>query len=138
MPEPVVRVLVVDDQAMVREGFAALLAAQPDLEVVGTAADGQAAVDLATELTAAGRRPDVVLMDVRMPRRNGIEATADLLSDDRFTGLRVLVLTTFDLDDHVYAALRAGACLSRKPTCCTRCGWSPGARRCWTRRSPSG
>ena len=106
---PAVRVLVVDDQSMVREGFAALLAAQPDLEVVGTAADGQAAVERTAELTAAGRRPDVVLMDVRMPRRNGIEATTDLLGDERFTGLRVLVLTTFDLDDHVYAALRAGA-----------------------------
>ena len=106
---PVIRVLVVDDQSMVREGFAALLGAQPDVEVVGTAADGQEAVELTAELTAAGRRPDVVLMDVRMPRRNGIEATTDLLGDERFAGLRVLVLTTFDLDDHVYAALRAGA-----------------------------
>ncbi|MEU2351166.1 response regulator transcription factor [Modestobacter sp. NPDC049651] len=100
-------VLVVDDQSMVREGFAALLGAQPDIEVLGTAGDGAEALALAGSLTGAGRPPDVVLMDVRMPRLDGIEATRELLG--RSPAPKVLVLTTFDLDDHIYAALQAGA-----------------------------
>jgi len=103
------RVMVVDDQSMVREGFAALLNAQPGLSVVGTAADGAAAVTTALALAGEGRGPDVVLMDVRMPVRNGIEATADVVASAALEGTKVLVLTTFDLDDYVYAALRAGA-----------------------------
>ncbi len=102
-------VLVVDDQSMVREGFAALLAAQPDIEVLGTAGDGQAALDVVAGLRSGGRVPDVVLMDVRMPRLDGIEATRALLEGTAGPAPRVLVLTTFDLDDHVHAALRAGA-----------------------------
>jgi DNA-binding NarL/FixJ family response regulator len=105
----VIGVLVVDDQSMVREGFAALLAAQPDVEVLGTAADGQDAVDTAAALAAGGRPPDVVLMDVRMPRLDGIAATRALLDGRLDPPPKVLVLTTFDLDDHIYAALRAGA-----------------------------
>jgi DNA-binding NarL/FixJ family response regulator len=98
------RVLVVDDQAMVREGFAALLGAQPGIEVVGTAADGLEAVAQARRL-----QPDVVLMDVRMPHLNGIEATRKIMSGPGDRHPRVLVLTTFDLDDYVFEALRAGA-----------------------------
>lgn len=92
--------LVVDDQEMVREGFSALLDAQPDITVVGSAGDGVAAVAAVRAL-----HPDVVLMDVRMPEMDGLTATR-LLADDP---VRVLVLTTFDLDDYVYEALRAGA-----------------------------
>jgi DNA-binding NarL/FixJ family response regulator len=100
-----IRVLVVDDQAMVRAGFAALLDAQPDIEVVGQAADGVEAIRLADET-----RPDVVLMDVRMPVLDGIEATKALLAPGRPTPLpKVVVLTTFDVDDYVLDALRAGA-----------------------------
>ncbi|MFC5751809.1 response regulator [Actinomadura rugatobispora] len=96
-----IRVLIADDQALVRDGFGMILSAQPDLEVVGEAADGAEAIRAAREL-----RPDVVLMDVRMPNVDGIEATAAVCRD---TAARVLVLTTFDLDEYVYDALRAGA-----------------------------
>ena len=98
--------LIADDQAMVREGFGALLAAQPDLVVVGHAADGADAVRQAGEL-----HPDVILMDVRMPVMDGLEATRRILGhlSDEQTRPRVLMLTTFDLDEYVYDALRAGA-----------------------------
>jgi DNA-binding NarL/FixJ family response regulator len=98
----VIKVLVVDDQEMVREGFSALLDAQEDIEVVGSAGDGVAAV-------AAVRRllPDVVLMDIRMPEMDGLAATRLLATEPH--PVKVLVLTTFDLDDYVYEALRAGA-----------------------------
>jgi DNA-binding NarL/FixJ family response regulator len=97
-----IRVVVADDQEVVRAGFAALLDTQPDIAVVGTAADGAEAVRVSRE-----QRPDLVLMDVRMPGMDGIEATRRLLADG--DGLRVLVLTTFDLDEYVYDALAAGA-----------------------------
>ncbi|WP_049573547.1 response regulator, partial [Streptomyces sp. SBT349] len=97
-----VRIVVADDQEVVRAGFAALLGTQPDLTVVGTAADGGEAVAACARL-----RPDVVLMDVRMPVRDGIEATRELTAGPHPP--RVLMLTTFDLDEHVYDALVAGA-----------------------------
>jgi DNA-binding NarL/FixJ family response regulator len=98
----VIRVLLVDDQALVRSGFRLILETQPDIEVVGEAADGRHAVIQARTL-----RPDVVLMDVRMPELDGIEATARIVRDG--LDAKVLVLTTFDADEHVYRALRAGA-----------------------------
>ena len=97
------RILVVDDQQLVRTGFRMILDAEPDFEVVGEAADGAEAVRAAADL-----QPDVVLMDVRMPGVDGIEATARITEGDGERP-RVLMLTTFDLDEHVYAALRAGA-----------------------------
>jgi len=96
------RLLVADDQAVVRMGFTAMLDSQPDMTVVGTAEDGKQAVKIARDL-----RPDVVLMDIRMPVLDGIEATRQLGLDQAPPS--VLVLTTFDLDDYVYEALRAGA-----------------------------
>ena len=99
-----IRVLVADDQTLVRAGFRVLVESAPDLEVVGEAGDGVEAVELARR-----ELPDVVLMDIRMPRMDGLEATRRIVALDRAEGVRVLVLTTFDLDEYVYQALRAGA-----------------------------
>jgi DNA-binding NarL/FixJ family response regulator len=100
----VIRVVVADDQALVRGGFTVLLNSAPDLQVAGEAANGQEALDLATSL-----RPDVVLMDVRMPQMDGLEATRRITADPRLERTRVIILTTFDLDEYVHEALRAGA-----------------------------
>jgi DNA-binding NarL/FixJ family response regulator len=100
----VIRVLVADDQEAVRAGFAALIAAQEQMQVAGEAANGREAVDLARRLF-----PQVVLMDVRMPVLDGLEATRLICGDPTLERTRVLVLTTFDLDEYVYGALRAGA-----------------------------
>ncbi|NEB11647.1 response regulator transcription factor [Streptomyces coelicoflavus] len=99
-----IRLLVVDDQFLVRSGLATLLRAAPGMEVVGEAADGAEAVAL-----AARTRPDVVLMDIRMPGLTGIQATERIIAEAEDPAPRVLVLTTFDLDEYVYGALRAGA-----------------------------
>ena len=99
-----IRVVVVDDQPVVRAGFETILTAQDDIDVVGEAGDGLEAVELARRL-----RPDVVLMDVRMPNLDGIEATRRLAGPDVPEPVKVLILTTFDVDDYVYEALRAGA-----------------------------
>jgi DNA-binding NarL/FixJ family response regulator len=99
-----IRVLVCDDQALIRTGFATIIGAQPDLEVVGECGDGRTAVDLAHEL-----HPDIVVMDVRMPVLDGIEATRLLAGAGVAHPTKVLVVTTFNLDEYVYEALRAGA-----------------------------
>ncbi|CBG68011.1 MULTISPECIES: response regulator transcription factor [Streptomyces] len=100
-----IRVLIADDQDMVRTGFRFFLDAQPDITVVAEAADGETAVRLAREL-----RPDVCLLDIRMPRLDGLEATRLLAGPGVADPLRVVVVTTFDLDEYVYGALRGGAC----------------------------
>jgi DNA-binding NarL/FixJ family response regulator len=99
-----IRVLVADDQALVRGSFRLLVETDPGLEVIGEAATGAEAVQIATR-----EQPDVLLMDIRMPVMDGIEATRQITASEQTGGVRVLILTTFDLDDYVYAALRAGA-----------------------------
>ena len=99
-----IRVLLADDQALVRTGFRLILSAEPGLEVVGEAADGRQVIDLARRT-----RPDVVLMDIRMPVLDGIEATRVLAGPDAADPVKVVILTTFDLDEYVVEALRAGA-----------------------------
>jgi DNA-binding NarL/FixJ family response regulator len=100
----VIRVVLADDQALVRAGFRALLDAQDDIEVIGEADDGEAAIRLAGELG-----PDVVLMDIRMPGLDGLAATRRIAADERSAGVRVVILTTFGLDEYVFEAIRSGA-----------------------------
>jgi len=99
-----ITVLLADDQALVRAGFRSLLDAQDDIEVVGEAGDGESAIRLAREL-----KPDVVLMDIRMPGMDGLEATKRIAADDLLAGVRVVILTTFGLDEYVFEAIRSGA-----------------------------
>ncbi|HET8660565.1 MAG TPA: response regulator transcription factor [Micromonosporaceae bacterium] len=99
-----IRVLIADDQALVRAGFRALLDAEPDIEVVGEAADGAAALRLARQTV-----PQVVLMDIRMPGLDGLAATRAIAADPALAGTRIVILTTFDLDEYVFEALRSGA-----------------------------
>ena len=99
-----IRVAIADDQMLVRAGFAALLAAEDDMEVAGEAADGEDAVRLARR-----EKPDVLLMDIRMPGMDGIEATRRIAADPQLTGVHVVILTTFQLDDYIFEGLRAGA-----------------------------
>jgi len=100
----VIKVLLADDQALVRAGFKALLDAQDDIEVVGEAGDGDEAARLARRL-----HPDVVLMDIRMPGTDGLTATRTIAQDERLAGVRIVILTTFELDEYVFEAIRAGA-----------------------------
>ncbi|MFK4208973.1 response regulator [Streptomyces sp. NPDC030920] len=102
--EPQVRVLIADDQAMVRGGFRVLVDHTPGMTAAGEAADGAEAVEIARR-----ERPDILLMDIRMPELDGIEATRQICSDPALSSVRVLILTTFDLDEYVHTALRAGA-----------------------------
>ena len=99
-----IRVVVADDQDLVRTGLSMILDAQPDIEVVGQAADGREAVALAREL-----RPDVCLFDIRMPEMDGLEATRQLAGPDVIEPMPIVIITTFDLDEYVYGALKAGA-----------------------------
>ncbi len=133
-----IRVLVADDQAAVRGGFAALIASEEEMEVAGEAANGREAIDLSRRVL-----PHVVLMDIRMPILDGLEATRVICADPTLAATRVLILTTFELDDYVYAALRAGASGfllkdAGRGSCCTQSASSPPARLCSVRRSRSG
>ena len=133
-----IRVLVADDQALVRGSFRLLVDTDPGLQVIGEAATGAEAIEIATR-----DKPDVLLMDIRMPVMDGIAATRQITASEQTAGVRVLILTTFDLDDYVYAALRAGASGfllkdTGPPTCSPRSGSSPPVTRCSPRRSPGG
>jgi DNA-binding NarL/FixJ family response regulator len=99
-----IRVLLADDQDLVRAGFRALLDAQDDIEVVGEAGDGDEAVQLARR-----HRPDIVLMDIRMPGTDGLVATREIAADDRLADVRIVILTTFEVDEYVFEAIRSGA-----------------------------
>ncbi|MBP1324953.1 DNA-binding NarL/FixJ family response regulator [Leucobacter exalbidus] len=102
-----IRVMIVDDQELIRTGFSLMLAAEPALEIIAEASDGRAALAVLERLSAEGKGCDIALMDVRMPGMNGIDATAEIVR--RFPDTRVLVLTTFDLDEYALDAIRAGA-----------------------------
>jgi DNA-binding NarL/FixJ family response regulator len=99
-----IRVVIVDDQTLIRAGFRALIDAEPDMTVVGEAGNGRRAVELAVQL-----RPDVILMDIRMPAGDGLEATREILGTSALDAPRIIVLTTFELDEYIAAAIRAGA-----------------------------
>ena len=99
-----IRILLADDQTLIRAGFRALLSAEPDMEVVAECGTGRDAVRL-----AARERPDVVLMDIRMPEMDGLEATRKIMADQRLAGTRIVILTTFELDEYIAEAVRAGA-----------------------------
>lgn len=99
-----IRVLLADDQSLVRAGFKALLDAQPDIEVAGEASDGEEALGKVREL-----RPDIVLMDIRMPVLDGLGATRRIIDDEALRGVKVVMLTTFELDEYVFEAIRSGA-----------------------------
>ena len=99
-----IRILLADDQTLIRAGFRALLSAEPDMEVVAECGTGRDAVRL-----AARERPDVVLMDIRMPEMDGLEATRKIMADQRLAGTRIIILTTFELDEYIAEAVRAGA-----------------------------
>jgi DNA-binding NarL/FixJ family response regulator len=129
-----IRVLLVDDQPVVRAGFRVLLDLADDLVLVGEAATGREAIERAKRL-----RPDVVLMDIRMPDLDGLEATGTIVSDPDLAGVRVIVLTTVEIDDYVFGALRAGASgscsrISTSTSSTRRCGPSPPARASSTPR----
>jgi DNA-binding NarL/FixJ family response regulator len=103
-PARVIRIVLADDQALVRSGFAALLDAEDDITVVGEAADGVEAIRLAVR-----EKPDVLLMDIRMPRLDGIEATRKIAADPALRAVHVIILTTFEMDEYIFAAIRSGA-----------------------------
>ena len=133
-----IRVVVADDQALVRAGFRLLVDSALDLEVVGEAIDGAQAVELARR-----ERPAVILMDIRMPTMDGLEATRQITADQLLAEVRILMLTTFDLDEYVYQALRVGASGfllkdTPRPTCWPLSGWWPAGTPCWHRASPAG
>jgi DNA-binding NarL/FixJ family response regulator len=133
-----IRVLVVDDEELVRTGLRLILDAEPDIGVVGTASDGRQAVAEVRRLC-----PDVVLMDIRMPGLDGLEATRRILTEPDVPPCKVVILTTFDVDEHVYEALRAGASGFLLRTCRPtswrmRSGSRRRGRPCSPRRSPAG
>ena len=133
-----IRVLLADDQTLVRAGFRALLDAQGDIEVASEASDGEQAVRLARQVV-----PDVVLMDIRMPGTDGLAATRQIAADQRLAGVRVVILTTFELDEYVFEAIRAGAAgflvKDTDPDELVRpCGWSPTGALCSPRGLPGG
>ena len=132
-----IKVLLADDQALIRSGIRSLLEAEDDIEVVAEASDGQQAVALAAE-----HRPDIALIDIQMPAVDGIEATRRIVADERLDSVRVVILTNFGLDEYIFRALRAARAAScsrtpSRPTCCRRCAWSCTGTRCCPPRSPA-